>query len=196
MGLQAKKVSDRSRTFYTETFRTMYNICNLSGTHWCFSTSKSKWSCSHIFFFTSLTGQIKLRKRGKLHILMSKNNILKPLGSFTTTFILVIISSPPGQFLSLLKKSLVLKGMEGWVWWRATESSIACTSIAIHYTELLLIQIVSFNVTVTIWTDTCYSYMENCSMLLPPEPASYTFSTVKGRIHCKLWCKTYTTQVV
>jgi hypothetical protein len=67
------------------------------------------------FFFTSLTGQIKLRKRGKLHILMSKNNILKPLGSFTTTFILVIISSPPGQFLSLLKKSLVLKGMEGWV---------------------------------------------------------------------------------
>jgi len=47
---------------------------------------------------------------------MSKNNILKPLGSFTTTFTLAIISSPPGQFLSLIKKCLVLKGMGGWVW--------------------------------------------------------------------------------
>jgi hypothetical protein len=95
----------------------------------------------------------------------------------------------------LLKKCLVPKGMGGWVWWRATASSIVCTSIAIYYTELLLIQIVSFNVTVTIWADTCYSYMQNCPALLPPEPASYTFSTVKGRIHLKLWCKTYTTQV-
>jgi hypothetical protein len=47
---------------------------------------------------------------------MCKNNILKPLGGFTTTFTLAIISSPPGQFLSLLKKRLVLKGVGGWVW--------------------------------------------------------------------------------
>lgn len=47
---------------------------------------------------------------------MSKYNILKPLGGFKTTFTLAIISSPPGQFLSLIKKCLVLKVMGGWMW--------------------------------------------------------------------------------
>jgi hypothetical protein len=80
---------------------------------------------------------------------MSKNNTLKPLGGFTKTFTLAIISSPPGQFLLLIKKSLVLKRDGRLGMGRASEASIACTSIASHYMELLLVQIVSFNETVT-----------------------------------------------
>lgn len=84
------------------------------------------------FSFTLLIGQINLRKWEKLHIFISKNNISKSLGGFTTTFTSAIISSTPGQLLSLHKKCLVLTGMGGRVWWRATKSSVACTSIASH----------------------------------------------------------------
>jgi hypothetical protein len=87
----------------------------------------------------------------------------------------------------LLKNCLVLEGMGGRVWWRATEPPIACTSKTSHYTELLLIQIVSSNETVTTGTDTWYSHMENCPTLLLPEPASYTCSTVKWRVHINLY---------